>query len=157
MKKVSRYDQIQVSEETSRGMNLNINDLTFIKRVFDLQDLTNEEQNEKLVKDVAEVIAPIHDQLEKMEKSICKIENSIVGILDLINKINIRLDCIEVVTDEHTKIINRLVRTQRWWNIAGRILIAVAISAVISLLIHHNLPHNSSNHYPEPVKIESVK
>jgi hypothetical protein len=139
MKKVSRYDQIQVSEETSKGMNLNINDLTFIKRVFDLQDSANEEQNEKLVKDVAEVIAPIHDQLEKMEKSICKIENSIVGILDLINKINIRLDCIEGVTDEHTKIITRLVRTQKWWNIAGRILIAVAISAIISLIIHYNL------------------
>jgi hypothetical protein len=92
-----------------------------------------------------------------MEKSICKIENSIVGILDLINKINIRLDCIEVVTDEHTKIINRLVRTQKWWNIAGRILIAVAISAIISILIHYNLSHNANNHYPEPVKIESVK
>ena len=139
MKKVSRYDQIQVSEETSKGMNLNINDLTFIKRVFDLQDTANEEQNEHLVKQVAEVIAPIHSKLEKMEASIGKIENSIVDILDLINKINKRLDCIEVVTDEHTKIINRLVRTQRWWNIAGRILIAVAISAIISLIIHYNL------------------
>ena len=157
MKKVSRYDQIQVSEEISKGMNLNINDLTFIKRVFDLQDAANEEQNEHLVKQVAEVIAPIHSKLEKMEASIGKIENSIVDILDLINKINKRLDCIEVVTDEHTKIINRLVRTQRWWNIAGRILIAVAISAIISLLIHYNLSHNSCNHYPEPVKIESVK
>jgi hypothetical protein len=157
MKKVSRYDQIHVSDDIAKGMNLNINDLTFIKRVFDLQDMANEEQNERLVKEVAEVIAPIHSKLEKMEKSIGKIEDSILGILDLINKINKRLDCIEVVTDEHTKIINRLVKTQRWWNIAGRILIAVAISAIISLLIHYNLSHNSSNHYPEPVKIESVK
>lgn len=139
VKRVSRYDQIHVSEDIAKGMNLNINDLTFIKRVFDLQDAANEEQNEKLVKEVAEVIAPIHAKLEKMEVSIGKIEDSIIGILDLINKINIRLDSIEVVTDEHTKIIDRLVRTQKWWNIALRILIAVALSVIISFVIHANL------------------
>lgn len=139
MKRVSRYDQINVSEDIAKGMNLNINDLTFIKRVFDLQDAANEEQNEKLVKEVAEVIAPIHAKLERMEKAIENIEDSIIGILDLINKINIRLDSIEVVTDEHTKIIDRLVRTQKWWNIALRILIAVALSVIISFVIHANL------------------
>lgn len=139
MKKVSRYDQIHVSDDIAKGMNLNINDLTFIKRVFDLQDMANEEQNEKLVKEVAEVIAPIHAKLERMEKAIENIEDSIIGILDLINKINIRLDSIEVVTDEHTKIIDRLVRTQKWWNIALRILIAVALSVIISFVIHANL------------------
>ncbi len=139
MKKVSRYDQSHVSDDIAKGMNLNINDITFIKRVFDLQDMANEEQNEKLVRDVAEVIAPIHSKLEKMERSIGKIEDSIIGILDLINKINIRLDCIEGVTDEHTKIIERLVRTQKWWNIALRILIAVALSVIISFVIHANL------------------
>lgn len=157
MKRVSRYDQIHVSDDIAKGMNLNINDLTFIKRVFDLQDMANEEQNERLVKEVAEVIAPIHAKLENMEKAIGKIEDSIISILDLINKINIRLDSIEVVTDEHTKIIDRLVRTQKWWNIAGRILIAVALSAIISLLIHYNIDHSAKNHYPEPVKIESVR
>jgi hypothetical protein len=139
VKRVSRYDKIHVSDDIAKGMNLNINDLTFIKRVFDLQDMANEEQNEKLVKEVAEVIAPIHAKLERMEKAIGNIEDSIIGILDLINKINIRLDSIEVVTDEHTKIIDRLVKTQKWWNIALRILIAVALSVIISFVIHANL------------------
>lgn len=138
MNKVSRYDFL-ASEETIKETGISIYHLKLIKRIFDLQDAANEEQNEELVKDVAEVIAPIHAKLENMEKAIGKIEDSIISILDLINKINIRLDSIEVVTDEHTKIIDRLVRTQKWWNIAGRILIAVIISVIISMLIHANL------------------
>ncbi len=157
MKKVSRYDQIQVSEDTAKGMNLNINDLTFIKRVFDLQDAANEEQNENLIKQVAEVIAPIHAKLEKLDCSILSIQSSIKDIVKSIEAINLRLDNIGKVTDDHSRIINRLVRTQRWWNVALRILIAVAISAIITLLIHYNVPHNRNNHYPEPIKKEAVK
>lgn len=157
MKKVSRYDQIQISEDTAKGMNLNINDLTFIKRVFDLQDAANEEQNEKIVKEVVEIITPIFKRLENLDNSILSIKGSIGEIVLSIGAINKRLDKMAEITDDHTKIINRLVRTQKWWNVAGRILIAVAISAIISLLIHYNLSHNSCNHYPEPVKIESVK
>ena len=47
---MSRYDNIPISEQTRKGMTLTIDDLSVIKRMFDLQDLIFEETLEKMNK-----------------------------------------------------------------------------------------------------------
>ena len=84
--------------------------------------------DEVMIKGFEERLELKRQRIEVLEKEVKVLRPDIIGKL---------LDEIHLL--EPT--IKKLVRTQAWWNIALRILIAVMISAIITLLIHYNIPH----------------
>ena len=87
---------------------------------------------DNICKQMAETLGPIFLKLEGIETGVGEIKTR----LDELEK-QIRIIEKDVKTEDER--IRRLERTQTWWNIASRIAIAVAISAIISLIIHYNL------------------
>lgn len=88
-------------------------------------------------KEVSETLIPIYKALGSIAKGIDEIKKDISDIkLDIID-IKARLGEVErqVTTEEER--ISRLEKTQRWWNISLRISIAVAISAILTILFIH--------------------
>lgn len=87
-------------------------------------------------KQVAETIAPMWTKLDDIAKGISSIKSDILIIKADLTDIKKRLGEVEkqVVSEEER--IEKLERTQRWWNIALRITIAVAISILLFLFIH---------------------
>lgn len=81
-------------------------------------------------KEVSETLVPIYRTLGAIAKGIEEIK------LD-IKDIKKRLDELEHKISEEELRIEKLEKTQRWWNIGLRIAIAVAISAIITLLMIH--------------------
>lgn len=86
------------------------------------------DKDEIVIKGFDERLAAKRQRIETLEKEVKVLRPDIIGKL---------LDEIHLL--EPT--IKKLVRTQAWWNIGLRIIIAVTISAIISLLVHYNLPH----------------
>ena len=88
-------------------------------------------------KQVGETLAPIYKALGQISDGIADIKKDIGEIkLDIID-IKKRLEQLEDKVSEEEKRIAKLEKTQRWWNIGFRIAIAVAISAIITLLMIH--------------------
>jgi DNA repair ATPase RecN len=90
-------------------------------------------------KQVGETLTPIYEALGKIAKGIDDIKKDISEIkLDIID-IKKRLEQLEDKVSEEERRIARLEKTQRWWNIGLRIAIAVAISAIVTLVMIHFL------------------
>jgi hypothetical protein len=110
----------------------------------------------KDIKDIKEDVLNICDRLQVIETKQLSDEDTLSEIVMRLDKKKVRLDEIErkvellqpepiqnLVKEVHSlrPTLLRLIKTQVWWNIALRIFIAVAISAIITLLIHYNVPH----------------
>lgn len=110
--------------------------------------------SDSIAKQLAEVVAPILTKLSSISLDISSIKTDISNIKDRLGEVE------DKVEDEETKmkalqsshdkilkeyeifseILERLVKTQSWWNIALRIAIAVTISVIFMILLHYNLP-----------------
>jgi hypothetical protein len=88
---------------------------------------------------VAETISPMWTKLEEISKGIISIKSDILIIKADLTDIKKRLGQVEEKVESEEERITRLEKTQRWWNIAFRIAIAVAISTIITLLFIHYL------------------
>lgn len=84
--------------------------------------------DEVMIKGFEERLAVKRQRIEILEKEVKMLRP------DIINKLLEEIHFLD-------PIIKKLIRTQAWWNIALRILIAVTISTIITLLVHYNMPH----------------
>jgi hypothetical protein len=108
------------------------------------------------IKDIKVDVLNIRNRLHVIEVKQADDESKIVEIVSRLDKKKVRIEELEakilllqpepieeLVKEVHgiRPSIIKLIKTQKWFNIAFRIAIAVTISTIIALLIHYNLPY----------------
>jgi len=140
---------VPMQKEMLEKMSMNPYDQLFMCRLMSMRDDAIKEDLEDLLKDtraddiksissdicsqMAEVLSPIQLRLESIDAGIKEIKSRLEELEEQLQVVKQ-----EVHTEDQR--IASLERTQKWWNIGFRIAIAVAISTIIALLIHYNLP-----------------
>ena len=132
---------VPMSKEALAKMSLNPYDQLFICRLLNLRD---DAIKDEISQSLADVLLAHFNQVFKAQdsqnKQLTDIASDIKDIKSDIKETKTKIAKIEQqVKDEDIRII-RLEKTQRWWNIALRIAIAVAIGTIITLIIHYNVP-----------------
>jgi hypothetical protein len=132
-----------MSKEALAKMSLNPYDQLFICRLLNLRD---DAVKDEISQSLADVLLAHFNQVFKAQDAqnnqLGEIARDIKDIKFDIKDIKTRLKEVENQVTEEEKRITRLERSQRWWNIALRIAIAVAIATIITLIIHYNVPLN---------------
>jgi archaellum component FlaC len=78
-----RYDKVPISDQTKRGMSLNIDDLGAIGRMLSLQDLVYDEQFEKIAKLIdkqSAIMLQVLTELGEVKSDIKDIKKEIVEL-----------------------------------------------------------------------------
>lgn len=113
------------------------------------------QDNEEMCKNVSEIVNAqnrlIFDAISNQNEILAQIASNIKIIQQDILLIKNRLEKVEGQINDEEKRITKLEKTQRWWNIGLRILIAVLISLIITLYFHYRVPKPLIK---QPVKTE---
>lgn len=115
---MGRYDNVPISDETRKGMTLNIDDLAAIGRLLSLQDLEYEDRFAELAS-----YAKRQDIVQR-------------DILDQITAINERIDKIEHRLKSDDDRIKALEQYASFWSTALRIAIGSLITLLAAMGIH---------------------
>jgi len=93
---MNRYGNVPVSDETIKGMTLNINDIAFFKRFFDLQGESLEIEFNSIKQSLAfnrEAMLSVMEKLKEIKAEIMELKGEVDSLRERVLKLSIDVDC----------------------------------------------------------------
>ena len=93
---MNRYGNVPVSDETIKGMTMNINDIAFFKRFFDLQHESLQEEFCSIKQSLVfnhEALMSVVETLKEIKAEIQELRGEVDSLRERVLKLSIDVEC----------------------------------------------------------------
>lgn len=133
------YDKLPISEETRKGTNFNVNDISILSRYFMIQDAAAEEEKDEILQSLSKVMEAVQDlrsEVAELKKSVDELAKEVAYLKQADSQRENDIGQLQKEVSGISKQMKKLNRRNSYMNIAIRIVGSISVALIIVRILH---------------------